>query len=40
MPQLLSQINTPADLRKLPPSDLPQLAQEIRQEIIRTVSKV
>ena len=40
MPQLLSQISTPADLRKLPPSDLPQLAQEIRQEIIRTVSKV
>jgi len=40
MPQLLSQINSPADLRKLAPSELPQLAQEIRQEIIRTVSKV
>jgi 1-deoxy-D-xylulose-5-phosphate synthase len=40
MPPLLSQIDVPADLRKLPPSDLPQLAQEIRQEIIRTVSKV
>ena len=40
MPPLLSQIGTPADLRKLSPSELPQLAQEIRQEIIRTVSKV
>ena len=40
MPPLLSQISTPADLRKIPPSALPQLAQEIRQEIIRTVSKV
>ena len=40
MPRLLNRINTPADLRKLSPSDLPQLAQEIRQEIIRTVSKV
>ena len=40
MPHLLSQINTPADLRKMPPSELPQVAQEIRREIIRTVSKV
>jgi 1-deoxy-D-xylulose-5-phosphate synthase len=40
MPQLLSQIGTPADLRRLPPSELPQLAQEIRQEIVRTVAKV
>ncbi|MCX5911747.1 MAG: 1-deoxy-D-xylulose-5-phosphate synthase, partial [Deltaproteobacteria bacterium] len=40
MPRLLNRIGTPADLRKLSPSELPQLAQEIRQEIIRTVSKV
>jgi len=40
MPGLLNRIGTPADLRKLSPSELPQLAQEIRQEIIRTVSKV
>jgi 1-deoxy-D-xylulose-5-phosphate synthase len=40
MPQLLSRIGSPADLRKMPPSELPQLAQEIRQEIIRTVAKV
>jgi 1-deoxy-D-xylulose-5-phosphate synthase len=40
MPQLLSQIGTPADLRRLLPSELPQLAQEIRREIVRTVAKV
>src|SRR5512139_1898169 len=40
MPQLLAQIGSPADLRRLPPSELPQLAQEIRREIVRTVAKV
>jgi len=40
MGSLLSQINSPADLRKMHPSDLPLLAQEIREEIIATVSKV
>ena len=39
MPRLLDQINSPVDLRQIPLSDLPQLAQEIRQEIIHTVSK-
>jgi 1-deoxy-D-xylulose-5-phosphate synthase len=36
----LSRINSPADLRRLPVSDLPLLAREIRQEIIRTVAGV
>ena len=40
MPPLLSQINTPADLRSLSISELPQVAQEIRREIIHTISKV
>jgi len=40
MDHLLNQINSPADLRKMRIADLPQLAQEIREEIIRTVSKV
>jgi 1-deoxy-D-xylulose-5-phosphate synthase len=35
---LLAKINTPADLRTLAETDLPVLAEEIRQEIIRTVS--
>jgi 1-deoxy-D-xylulose-5-phosphate synthase len=37
---ILSRIDSPADLRKLPEEDLPRLAAEIRQEIIRTVSRV
>jgi len=37
---LLDQINSPADLRKLSFADLATLAQEIREEIIATVSKV
>ena len=40
MGSLLSQIDSPADLRKMHPTDLPLLAQEIREEIIATVSKV
>jgi 1-deoxy-D-xylulose-5-phosphate synthase len=40
MAELLKQIHSPSDLRHLRPTDLPRLAQEIREEIIRTVSKV
>lgn len=36
---LLDTINSPADLKKLAPEQLPQLAQEIRELIIRTVAK-
>jgi 1-deoxy-D-xylulose-5-phosphate synthase len=36
---ILKTINSPEDLRILPESDLPQLAADIRQEIINTVSK-
>lgn len=40
MPEkLLDKINSPVDLRKLDQSELPQLAQEIRDEIIESVSK-
>ena len=39
MPSLLAQINSPADLRALRRDQLPQVAQEIRQTIIDTVSK-
>lgn len=35
----LDQIDSPADLRKMSLTDLPLLAQEIREEIVRTVSK-
>jgi 1-deoxy-D-xylulose-5-phosphate synthase len=35
---LLTKINSPSDLRGLPETELPALAEEIRQEIIRTVS--
>ncbi|MFW6080993.1 MAG: 1-deoxy-D-xylulose-5-phosphate synthase N-terminal domain-containing protein, partial [Desulfosalsimonas sp.] len=35
---LLEQINSPADLKKLPRSDLPRLAREIRQQIVEVVS--
>ena len=35
---LLDSINSPTDLRSLPLADLPYLAEEIRQEIIRVVS--
>ena len=40
MEELLKQIHDPSDLRHLRPTDLPRLAQEIREEIIRTVSRV
>lgn len=36
---LLNQINAPADLKQLPQSDLPKLAAEIRQLIIKTCAK-
>ena len=39
METLLDKINDPKDLRALPPSALPPLAQEIRQLIIDKVSK-
>ncbi len=35
---LLNRVGTPADLRALPESDLPQLADELRQETIDAVS--
>jgi 1-deoxy-D-xylulose-5-phosphate synthase len=35
---LLDRVKTPEDLRKLPESDLPQLASELRQETIEAVS--
>jgi 1-deoxy-D-xylulose-5-phosphate synthase len=40
MARLLDTINTPIDLRKLDRRQLPQLAQEIRDEVIDTVSKI
>lgn len=36
---LLDKINSPADLKALPPRDLPALAEEIRQLIISTVGQ-
>ncbi len=40
MGNLLKQIQNPSDLRRLPLSDLPPLAEEVRKEIIQAVSKV
>jgi 1-deoxy-D-xylulose-5-phosphate synthase len=40
MPRLLDSIDTPADLRKLDRSQLPQVAREIRNEIIDVVSRI
>jgi 1-deoxy-D-xylulose-5-phosphate synthase len=37
--RLLSTINSPQELKKLPPEFLPQLAQEIREKIISTVAR-
>lgn len=37
--RLLDNIDTPQDLRKLDKSELPRLSEEIREEIINTVSK-
>jgi 1-deoxy-D-xylulose-5-phosphate synthase len=39
MPRLLEKIHDPADLRLLNTRQLPQLAEELREEIIKTVSK-
>ncbi len=36
---LLAKIGNPADLKKLPPELLAQVAQEIREKIIATVAK-
>ena len=40
MPRLLDSISTPADLRKLDRAQLPQVAREIRQQIIEVVSQI
>ena len=39
MGKLLNQINSPADLKKLPKSALPQLCDEIRESLVETVSQ-
>jgi 1-deoxy-D-xylulose-5-phosphate synthase len=39
MSQLLERINDPADLRRLTPDELPQLARELREFILASVSK-
>jgi len=39
MGEFLKRIHSPSDLRQMPIADLVPLAQEIREEIIRTVSK-
>lgn len=39
MEEILSQINSPADLRKLSEEDLPQLCQEIREYLIDNLSR-
>ena len=36
---LLNSIRGPADLRDLPPADLPALAEEIREFLVRTVAR-
>ena len=36
---LLAQIDSPADLRKLAPEDLPRVADELREFLIESVSK-
>jgi len=38
--KLLGQINDPADLRKLPQSKLETVAEEIREYMIETLSKI
>ena len=40
MTRILDEIDTPADVRRLDRKQLPQLAQEIRETIIDTVSKM
>src|ERR1700727_2540619 len=39
MARLLDTINSPADVKKIPLQDLPQLAQEIREELISVLAK-
>ncbi len=39
MARLLDSINSPADVKKIPLNDLPQLAQEIRDELISVLAK-
>ena len=39
MPRFLDQINSPADLKKIKPSDLVVLAKELREEIIGVIAK-
>jgi 1-deoxy-D-xylulose-5-phosphate synthase len=39
MARLLDSIDSPADLKRLAPTDLPRLCQEIRDEIIETCSR-
>src|SRR5271169_3185207 len=39
MARLLDSINSPADVKKIPLQDLPQLAQEIRDELIAVLAK-
>lgn len=39
MQELLSNINSPADLRELTPAELPRLAEEIRRVIVEVVSR-
>src|SRR3989442_1949913 len=38
--EILQQINSPAELRRLRPDQLPQVAEEIRQYILETMSRV
>ena len=37
--RILDKIQSPIDLKKIPLSDLPRLAQEIREEIVGVVSQ-
>ncbi len=39
MKSLLDKINSPSDLREIPPEHLPELAREIREKIISVVSR-
>ena len=36
--KILSQLNSPEDLRKLPDEELPELCSEIREKLIEVVS--
>src|SRR2546430_17400564 len=38
--EILQQINSPSELRRLRPDQLPQVAEEIRQYILETMSRV